>query len=136
MSWDLDNIGNKLSNLTVYDVKSLYRQARNYALNVSEIEAKVDEATNSDPWGASTTLMWEIAQATHNYADFGEIMQAIFRRFMEKEAHEWREIYKVRFISAKHKPLSIYWFRLTMRCGTGSAIARVPREEWSRACCR
>lgn len=95
MSWDLDSLGNKLSNLTVYDVKSLYRQARNYALNVSEIEAKVDEATNSDPWGASTTLMWEIAQATHNYAEFGEIMQAIFRRFMEKEAHEWREIYKV-----------------------------------------
>ena len=42
--------GNKIANLTLYDVKSLYRQAKNYALNISEIEAKVDEATNDDPW--------------------------------------------------------------------------------------
>ncbi|CCF49101.1 hypothetical protein NDA11_003880 [Ustilago hordei] len=91
---DLDHIGSKLANLTMYDVKSLYRQARNYALNVSEIEAKVDEATNDDPWGASSTLMQEIAQATNNFQDFNEIMPTIYRRFMEKEAREWRQIYK------------------------------------------
>lgn len=55
--------GNKLSNLTFYDIKSFYTQAKNYALNISEIEAKVREATNDDPWGASSTLMQEIAQA-------------------------------------------------------------------------
>ena len=91
---DLDHIGSKLANLTMYDVKSLYRQARNYALNVSEIEAKVDEATNDEPWGASSTLMQEIAQATNNFQDFNEIMPTIYRRFMEKEAREWRQIYK------------------------------------------
>ena len=47
---DLLGSGNKIANLTLYDVKSLYRQAKNYALNISEIEAKVDEATNDDPW--------------------------------------------------------------------------------------
>lgn len=91
---DFDDIGSKLANLTMYDVKSLYRQARNYALNVSEIEAKVDEACNDDPWAASSTLKQEIAQATHNYQDFNEIMPTIYRRFMEKEASEWRQIYK------------------------------------------
>ncbi|KAJ1024187.1 hypothetical protein NDA16_003026 [Ustilago loliicola] len=91
---DLDDIGSKLANLTMYDVKSLYRQARNYALNVSEIEVKVDEATNDDPWGASSTLMQEIASATNNFQDFNEIMPTIYRRFMEKEAREWRQIYK------------------------------------------
>lgn len=91
---DFDDIGSKLANLTMYDVKSLYRQAKNYALNVSEIEAKVDEATNDDPWGASSTLMQEIAQATNNFQDFNEIMPTIYRRFMEKEAREWRQIYK------------------------------------------
>ncbi|KAI3627467.1 ENT3 [Malassezia furfur] len=55
-----------------------------------EIEAKVREATNDDPWGASSTLMQEIAQAH----DFNEIMPTIFRRFMEKEARDWRQIYK------------------------------------------
>ncbi|CCU98032.1 unnamed protein product [Malassezia sympodialis ATCC 42132] len=67
-----------------------YTQAKNYALNISEIEAKVREATNDDPWGASSTLMQEIAQAH----DFHEIMPTIFRRFVEKEAKDWRQIYK------------------------------------------
>lgn len=49
--------------MTFYDIKSFYTQAKNYALNISEIEAKVREATNDDPWGASSTLMQEIAQA-------------------------------------------------------------------------
>ena len=44
--------------------------------------------------GASSTLMQEIAQATNNYQDFSEIMPTIFRRFMDTEASEWRQIYK------------------------------------------
>ena len=88
--------GNRLANLTMYDVKQLYTAAKNYALNVSEIEAKVNEATSDDPWGASSTLMQEIAGATNNFQDFNEIMPAIYRNFMEKEAREWRQIYKVR----------------------------------------
>lgn len=44
------NSGNKLANLTMYDVKQLYTAAKNYALNISEIEAKVNEATSDDPW--------------------------------------------------------------------------------------
>ena len=43
--------------------------------------------------GASSTLMQEIAQATNNYQDFSEIMPTIFRRFMDTEASEWRQIY-------------------------------------------
>lgn len=79
----------------MYDVKQLYTAAKNYALNVSEIEAKVNEATSDDPWGASSTLMQEIAAATSNFQDFNEIMPAIYRNFMEREAREWRQIYKV-----------------------------------------
>ncbi|UZJ54405.1 hypothetical protein CBS101457_003725 [Exobasidium rhododendri] len=91
---DFDDIGSRLANLTMYDVKQLYTTAKNYALNISEIEAKVNEATSDDPWGASSTLMQEIAAATQNFQDFNEIMPAIYRNFMEKEAREWRQIYK------------------------------------------
>ena len=80
----------------MYDLKQVYTAAKNYALNVSEIEAKVNEATSDDPWGASSTLMQEIAAATNNFQDFNEIMPAIYRNFMEREAREWRQIYKVR----------------------------------------
>lgn len=91
---DFEDIGNRLANLTMYDVKQFYTAAKNYALNVSEIEAKVNEATNDDAWGASSTTMQEIAQATNNFQDFNEIMPAIYRNFMEREAREWRQIYK------------------------------------------
>ncbi|KAG6909291.1 hypothetical protein DXG01_001235 [Tephrocybe rancida] len=104
----LESLGQTLSQITLYDIKSAYNQAKNVVLNVSEMEAKVREATNEDPWyvwpafgglelganaddrGASSTLMQEIAQGQH----FNEIMPAIYARFMEKEARQWRQIYK------------------------------------------
>ncbi|KAF8558256.1 ENTH-domain-containing protein [Imleria badia] len=80
--------------MTVYDIKAMYNQARNAVLNISEMEAKVREATNDEPWGASSTLMQEIAQGTFNFQTFNEVMPCIYGRFMEKEARQWRQIYK------------------------------------------
>ncbi|KAI9451109.1 ENTH domain-containing protein [Lactarius psammicola] len=90
----LESLGNTLSNITLYDIKTMYNQAKNVVLNVSEMEAKVREATNDDPWGASSTLMQEIAQGTFNFQQFNEIMPCIYSQFMEKEARQWRQIYK------------------------------------------
>ncbi|KAI0088597.1 ENTH-domain-containing protein [Irpex rosettiformis] len=90
----LESLGTALSQITMYDIKSMYNQAKNVVLNVSEMEAKVREATNDEPWGASSTLMQEIAQGTFNFQNFNEIMPCIYGRFMEKEAKQWRQIYK------------------------------------------
>ncbi|PPQ66389.1 hypothetical protein CVT24_007218 [Panaeolus cyanescens] len=90
----LESLTNTLANITMYDIKSMYNQAKNVVLNVSEMEAKVREATNDDPWGASSTLMQEIAQGTFHFQYFNEIMPSIYSRFMEKEANQWRQIYK------------------------------------------
>ncbi|CDO72188.1 hypothetical protein BN946_scf184970.g40 [Trametes cinnabarina] len=90
----LESIGSALSQITLYDIKSMVNQAKNVVFNVSEMEAKVRDATNDEPWGASSTLMQEIAQGTFNFQNFNEIMPAIYSRFMEKEARQWRQIYK------------------------------------------
>ncbi|KAF7974754.1 hypothetical protein HWV62_11341 [Athelia sp. TMB] len=90
----LDSLASQLSQITMYDIKSYYNQAKNVVLNVSEMEAKVREATNDEPWGASSTLMQDIATGTFNFQNFNEIMPCIYARFMEKEARQWREIYK------------------------------------------
>ncbi|CCM03741.1 uncharacterized protein FIBRA_05887 [Fibroporia radiculosa] len=95
----IESLSNTLSQITMYDIKSMYNQAKNVVFNVSEMEAKVREATNDDPWGASSTLMQDIAQGhvpllTFNFQNFNEIMPAIYARFMEKEARQWRQIYK------------------------------------------
>lgn len=44
------SLGDQLSQITMYDVKSYYNQAKNLVLNVPEMEAKVLEATNDDAW--------------------------------------------------------------------------------------
>ncbi|KAJ7196025.1 hypothetical protein GGX14DRAFT_376437 [Mycena pura] len=90
----LEALGASLSQITMYDIESESTQAKkNVVLNVSEIEAKVLEATNDDPWGASSTLMQDIANRCYS-PDFNEIMTSIYARFMEKEARQWRQIYK------------------------------------------
>ncbi|KZT64169.1 ENTH-domain-containing protein [Daedalea quercina L-15889] len=90
----IESLSQTLSQITMYDIKSMYNQAKNVVFNVSEMEAKVRDATNDEPWGASSTLMQEIAQGTFNFQNFNEIMPAIYARFMEKEARQWRQIYK------------------------------------------
>ena len=39
---------------------------KNAVLNVGEMEAKIKEATNSDAWHASGTVLHEIAMSTSN----------------------------------------------------------------------
>ncbi|KAI8888445.1 ENTH-domain-containing protein [Backusella circina FSU 941] len=78
----------------LWEVRDVINKVKNVVLNYTEMEAKVHEATNNEAWGASSTLMQEIAQATFNYQYFNEIMPTIYKRFTEKEARQWRQIYK------------------------------------------
>lgn len=47
---DATDIAKQASQITMYDVKSYYNNAKNMVLNVPEMEAKVREATNEDAW--------------------------------------------------------------------------------------
>ncbi|KAF3907728.1 Epsin-2 [Arthrobotrys entomopaga] len=94
MNFTLDDLKSQVTNLTLYDVKAAVRKAQNVVMNFTEMEAKVREATNNEPWGASSTVMNEIANGTFNYQQLNEIMPMIYKRFTEKSAEEWRQIYK------------------------------------------
>ncbi|KAI9790562.1 MAG: Epsin-3, clathrin recruitment and traffic between the Golgi and endosome [Piccolia ochrophora] len=91
---DLNSLKDQVSNLTLYDIKAGVRKVQNAVMNYTEMEAKVREATNNEPWGASSTIMQEIANGTYNYSLLNEIMPMIYKRFTEKAAEEWRQIYK------------------------------------------
>ncbi|KAL2157970.1 hypothetical protein VTH06DRAFT_4779 [Thermothelomyces fergusii] len=91
---DLNSLKKQVANLTLYDIKAGVRKVQNAVMNYTEMEAKVREATNNEPWGASSTQMQEIADGTFNYQTLNEIMPMIYRRFTEKSAEEWRQIYK------------------------------------------
>ncbi|KAI1918490.1 Epsin-3, clathrin recruitment and traffic between the Golgi and endosome [Ophidiomyces ophidiicola] len=63
---DFNSLKDQISNLTLYDVKAGVRKVQNAMMNYTEMESKVREATNNEPWGASSTLMQDIANGTHN----------------------------------------------------------------------
>ncbi|KAI0232404.1 Epsin-3, clathrin recruitment and traffic between the Golgi and endosome [Massospora cicadina] len=58
------------------------------------MESKVMDATNDDKWGASSTLMLEIANGTHQFQQFNEIMNILVKRLSERESYNWRKVYK------------------------------------------
>ncbi|KAI1003028.1 hypothetical protein K3495_g5172 [Podosphaera aphanis] len=91
---DLASLKEAATNLTLYDIKAGVRKFQNAVMNYTEMEAKVREATNNEPWGASSSMMQEIANGTYNYQLLNEIMPMIYKRFTEKAADEWRQIYK------------------------------------------
>lgn len=69
---DFASLKDQVSNLTLYDLKAGVRKVQNGALllsdvvtaansetavmNYTEMEAKVREATNNEPWGASSAI--------------------------------------------------------------------------------
>lgn len=75
----MNNIKSKLANISLYDVKAYARKAQNAVYQKTEMEAKVREATNNEPWGAPSSLMEEIAEGTFSYEKFNEILPMIFK---------------------------------------------------------
>ncbi|XP_064631919.1 epsin-2-like isoform X2 [Lineus longissimus] len=69
------------------------RKLKNTIKNYSEAQKKVRDATSNDPWGPSSTLMSDIADATYNVMAFGEIMQMIWKR-LNDHGKNWRHVYK------------------------------------------
>ena len=79
----------KILNVTM----SVRRQLKNVVNNYSNAEVKVREATSNDPWGPSSSVMTEIADATYNVVAFSEIMGMIWKR-LNDHGKNWRHVYK------------------------------------------
>eukprot|EP01039_Chlorochromonas_danica_P003926 gene3923-4290_t len=81
LSFNLASIKNSLD-----EVRAQY-----YPKN--ETEKKVYEALSSKNWGASSTLLNEIAQESHDYEKFN-IITAIIWQNLESEGKTWKQIFK------------------------------------------
>lgn len=72
----------------------------NVIMNYTEIEGKVREATNDEPWGPTGPLMQELATSTFTYEHFPEIMSMLWKRMLEDNKSNWRRTYKVKTTTA------------------------------------
>ncbi|XP_040904059.1 clathrin interactor 1a isoform X2 [Toxotes jaculatrix] len=80
--------------LNMWKVRELVDKATNVVMNYSEVESKVREATNDDPWGPSGQLMSEISRATFMYEQFPEVMNMLWGRMLRDNKKNWRRVYK------------------------------------------
>ncbi|XP_072519822.1 clathrin interactor 1a isoform X2 [Salminus brasiliensis] len=80
--------------LNMWKVRELVDKATNVVMNYTEVESKVREATNDDPWGPSGQLMGEIAKATFMYEQFPEVMNMLWYRMLKDNKKNWRRVYK------------------------------------------
>jgi len=64
--------------------KGLVRGLKNVVVQYEEIEIKVREATSNDSWGATTTLMSEIAQATNDHKEYNKLFAMLWKRLKDE----------------------------------------------------
>lgn len=67
----------------------------NMVMNYTEVEAKVREATNEDPWGPTGPQMQELSQYTYSAEHYHEVMSMLWKRMLVDNKTSWRRVYKV-----------------------------------------
>ena len=87
-------------------LSSLAKNLKQVAYNLSDLEMKVLEATNTDPWGPHGTAMYEIASACINHEAFGQVF-TILKKRLAIQGENWRQVYKALLVieyMIKHCP--------------------------------
>ncbi|KAK7383286.1 hypothetical protein VNO78_28960 [Psophocarpus tetragonolobus] len=81
--------------MKVFDqtVREIKREVNLKVLKVPEIEQKVLDATDNEPWGPHGTALAEIAQATKKFTECQMVMNVLWTRLGET-GKDWRYVYK------------------------------------------
>nr|XP_023029112.1 uncharacterized protein LOC111517261 isoform X1 [Leptinotarsa decemlineata] len=79
---------------SMWKVRELADKVTNVVMNYTEVEAKVREATNDEPWGPTGQIMQELAHSTFTYEHFPEVMSMLWKRMLQDNKQHWRRTYK------------------------------------------
>ncbi|CAL5440725.1 unnamed protein product [Camellia sinensis] len=74
-------------------VREIKREVNLKVLKIPEIEQKVLDATDDEPWGPHGTALAEIAQATKKFSECQMVMNVLWTRLSET-GKNWRYVYK------------------------------------------
>ncbi|CAA2986971.1 Hypothetical predicted protein [Olea europaea subsp. europaea] len=74
-------------------VREIKREVNLKVLKVPEIEQKVLDATDDEPWGPHGTALAEIAEATKKFTECQMVMNVLWTRLTET-GKNWRHVYK------------------------------------------
>lgn len=82
-----------IPSFSLASIKSAADELRAQVYPRNETEKKVYEALSSKNWGASTTLMQDIANETSDYEKFQIVMNLVWAS-LETEGKSWKQIFK------------------------------------------
>ncbi|PSC70401.1 Clathrin interactor EPSIN 3 isoform A [Micractinium conductrix] len=86
-----------MDKLKEVDWRGIYKTAtqkvKKYTLNLTDLELKVEEATNAETWGPHGSVMNQIADAAFDPENYRQIMGVLARRLQERDEN-WRMCYK------------------------------------------
>ena len=68
-------------------------------MNYTELENKVREATNDEPWGPHGKLLNDLARETYDHEGLIEIMNMLLNRIFPENPTNWRRIYKAIYLN-------------------------------------
>ncbi|KAL2940166.1 Clathrin interactor EPSIN 1 [Bienertia sinuspersici] len=74
-------------------VREIKREVNLKVLKVPEIEQKVLDATDNEPWGPHGSALADIAQATKKFTECQMVMSVLWTRLGET-GKDWRYVYK------------------------------------------
>ncbi|XP_022246245.1 clathrin interactor 1-like isoform X2 [Limulus polyphemus] len=77
----------------MWKIREITDKVTNVVMNYTEVETKVREATNDDPWGPTGNQMQDLAQSTFAYEHFPEVMGMLWKRMLH-DKRNWRRTYK------------------------------------------
>jgi len=79
-------IGWRFLIIHLLEMKQFIRNMKNNTM-FDPIEVKIRDATSSDPWGAPSTLLADIAEATLDYAQYPKLFQMLWKRLRDYQIH-------------------------------------------------
>jgi len=90
----MDLVGNFVKDLNIDKVRNLAEDAFNQVKPKNEVEVRVYEVLSHKNWGASSTLMNEIAQDTFDYERFLIVTKLMWEAIETPRPSAWRVIFK------------------------------------------
>jgi epsin len=79
---------------TIWEMRRVASKIKNIAMNYTDLESKTREATNNEPWGSQSELMYELARATWTPSGLEQVLGMVIQRLAEARPTQWRPTYK------------------------------------------
>ncbi|CAN0308421.1 unnamed protein product [Ectocarpus sp. 12 AP-2014] len=125
-----------LDKLSLDKVKNMVGEVRDTIAPRNDTEKRVYEALSNKNWGASSTLLNDIARDTYDFEKYGIVLPLIWTS-LQSPSREWRKVFKwvplrKREVSSRALPMRAVGSLLTVPCLLGPIFLKLDNSMTKR----